>query len=254
MFSFLASLPALLGPLLTGALLLYGAYARWVDVPRKWLLQRRVLLALCLLALACDLWLALSLFLAHRAERQQQLAAVVRARRAHFTLPRDFQYGEQPVPAGSLINRTDPFDKGEALRPLGLNGLEAVRFAHPVQVAGVWAQALQVLPARVELAQDQALGPVYQYDMPSQRWVVNPVVSALACKRGQIATFAAPDIPYDVQAEMDHPSPDGPQARFAPSQWLFRGCENGPPIEVQPAQDDAPPPFSNQGSGQGAGH
>jgi hypothetical protein len=235
------SLLALLGPLLTGALLLYGAYLRWVDLPQKWVLQRRTLLALCLVALLCDAWLGLRLALSQRADQQRQTGAVARAARERFVLPRDFQYGELLVPAGSLVNRRDPFDKGEALRPLALHGLEAVRFAQPVQVAGVWAQALQVLPLRVELAQDQRLGPIHRYDAARQAWAVNPVVPALACKRGQIATFHVPHIPYDVQAEMDRPPPDGPQARCLPGQWLLKNCENGPPVVVEAAPDGTPP-------------
>lgn len=239
------TLLALLGPLLTAALLLYGAYARLVDSPHKWLLERRTLIALCLVALLCDGWLGLRLFLSQRAQDQRQEGAVVRASRERFELPRDFQYGELLVPAGSLINRRDPFDKGEARRPLALHGLEAVRFSQPVQVAGVWAQALQTLPMRVELAQDQRIGPLHRYDAARQEWVVNPLVPALACRRGQIAVFQVPHISYDAQAEMDSPPPDGPLARFLPSQWLFQKCENGEPVDVQPALAGAAPVWSD---------
>lgn len=231
----LAILLPLLGVVLTAALLLYGAYALWYDAPQKVLLSRRALQALCAVALLCDVWLGLRLYLPHSARQAWQDGAALRASRERFTLAQDFQYGELLIPAGSLVNRTDPFDRGEPDRPVALHGLDAVRFAQPVQVAGVWASALQMLPMRVELAQDQRIGPVHRFDTASQRWVVNKLVPALGCKRGQIAVFQVPHIPYDVQAELGRPAPDGPQARFLPSQWLFRNCEAGPPVEVQPA-------------------
>ncbi|SFD89129.1 hypothetical protein [Paracidovorax konjaci] len=225
----------LLGMALTAALLVYGLYARAIDLPYKWRLNGRALIALCVLAALCDAWIAARLYLAHRARQAWEDSAPVRASRERFVLPQDFRYGELSLPAGSLVNRRDPFDKGEPSRPLALHGLEAVRFAQPVQVAGVWASALDVLATRVELAQDQRIGPLHRYDAANQRWAVNPVVPALACRRGQVAVFHAPHIPYDLQAELGRPPPDGPSARFLPSQWLFLRCESGPPVEVQPA-------------------
>ncbi|GKT23216.1 hypothetical protein [Acidovorax sp. SUPP3334] len=238
----LTSFLPLLGLVLTIALLGYGAYALWIDLPQKWLLSRRALLALCAVALLCDAWLGLRLYLSHSERQDWKNGAAYRASRERFALPQDFQYGELLIPAGSLINRQDPFDKGEPVRPLALHGLEAVRFSQPVLVAGVWASALQITPLRVELAQDQRIGPLYRYDSASQSWVPNKVVPALACKKGQIAVFQAPHIPYDVQAEVGKPAPDGPQARFMPSQWMFRNCEAGARIAVQPAHASTPPP------------
>ena len=89
------------------------------------------------------------------------------------------------------------------------------------------ATALQVVPMRVELADNQRIGPVHRYDTATQTWVPNKVMPTLQCRKGQIALFQVPHIPYDLQAEVGKPPPDGPDARFAPSQWLFRGCENG---------------------------
>ena len=235
MLALLNSLLSILAPLLTGALLLYGAYARWLDVPQKWLLTRRALQGLCAAALVLDLLLALQFYLPHSARQARQDGAAVHAARERFVLPRDFQYGELLIPQGSLVNRKDPFDHGEPNRPLALHGLEAVRFAQPVEIAGVWASALQTVPVRVELAQDQTIGPVYRFDSASQSWELHKLVPAMACKKGQIAVFQVPHIPYDVQAELGQPAPDGPQARFLPSQWLFRNCENGPAISVAPA-------------------
>ncbi|WCM88735.1 hypothetical protein [Acidovorax sp. NCPPB 3576] len=231
----------LLGLVLTVALLGYGAYALWVDVPQKWVLSRRALLALCGVALLCDASLGLRLYLSHSDRQDWKDGAVHRASRERFALPQDFQYGELLIPAGSLINRQDPFDKGEPSRPVALHGLEAVRFPQPVLVAGVWANALQINPLRVELAQDQRIGPLYRYDGARQTWVANKVVPALACRKGQMAVFQVPHIPYDVQAEVGKPPPDGPEARFLPSQWMFRNCEVAPPIAVQPAHGSAVP-------------
>jgi hypothetical protein len=106
----------------------------------------------------------------------------------------------------------------------------------------VWASALQIVPTRVELAQDQRLGPLHRYDTATKSWVPNTVISGLACKAGQIAVFQVPPIAYDVQAEVGKPAPDGPDARFMPSQWLFRGCENGPAITLQPAHSPSGAP------------
>lgn len=229
----------LLGLALTAALVLYGMYLRWLDVPHKWTLTRRALQVACGAAVALDALLLVQLYLPHSARQAREDGAVVRASRERFVLPRDFQYGELLIPQGSLINRNDPFDKGEPGRPLALHGLAAVRFAQPVEVAGVWASALQTVPARVELAQDQTLGPVFRYDTATDAWVPHKVMKAVACRKGQVAVFQVPHIPYDVQAEVGRPAPDGPEARFRPSEWLFRGCESGPPVSVAPA---APPP------------
>ncbi len=225
----------LVGLVLTAALLAYGVYARWVNVPHKWLLTRRALQALCAVAFLCNALIVLQWYLSNSARQAQQDGAVVRASRERFVLPQDFQYGELLIPAGSLINRNDPFDKGAPGRPLALHGLEAVRFVEPVLIAGAWASALQTTPARLELAQDQTLGPVYRFDSASQDWIPHKLVPALACKKGQIAVFQVPPIAYDVQAEVGKPAPDGPDARFLPSQWLLRACEKGPAIAVQPA-------------------
>ena len=107
-----------------------------------------------------------------------------------------------------------------------------------MEVAGVLATALQVVPMRVELADNQRIGPVHRYDTATQTWVPNKVMPTLQCRKGQIALFQVPHIPYDLQAEVGKPPPDGPDARFAPSQWLFRGCENGP-VTVQAAYNAA---------------
>lgn len=233
-FTYATLLPTI-GLALTGGLLVYAVYLRFVDIPGKWVLTPRALWLLMALALLGDGLVALRLYSAHSARQTWQDGAALRASRERFVLPQDFQYGELLIPAGSLINRKDPFDKGEPGRALALHGLEAVRFAQPVQVAGVWATALQLHPPRVELAQEQRIGPLYRFDSTTQSWAPNKVMPALLCRKGQMAVFQVPHIAYNVQAELDKPPPDGPDARFMPSQWLFRSCENGPALAVEPA-------------------
>jgi hypothetical protein len=238
----LTMLLPLLGLALTAALLAYGAYVRWVNLPQKWLLTRRALQVLCGVALLCNALILLQWYLAKSAKQARLDGAVVRASRERFVLPQDFQYGELRIPAGSLVNRNDPFDQGEPGKPVALHGLEAVRFAQPVEIAGAWVSALQTTPLRLELAQDQTLGPVYRYDSATQTWILHKLVPALACRKGQMAVFQVPHIEYDVQAEVGRPAPDGPEARFKPSEWLLRACENGPAIAVQPAHPGATAP------------
>lgn len=230
----------LLGLVLATSLLVYGVYVRWIDIPRKWLLTPRTVQILLAVAVLCNAWLGLRLYLSHGAQQAWQDGASIRLGRERFVLPHDYLYGELTIPAGSLINRRDPFDKGEPTRPLALHGLEAVRFSQPVQLAGVWASAMQTVPMRVELAHDQRIGPFYRFDSASQSWVPNTVVSGLTCKKGQIALFHVPHIAHDIQAELGKPAPDGPQARFLPSQWLFRKCEAGPAIALEPAPGKSP--------------
>lgn len=238
---FLTTFVPTLGVVLTAALLIYGVYFRWVDVPHKWLLTRSALTALIVVAVLCDAWLGVRAYASHTEKQSWQDRAALRSSRERFVLPQDVQYGELLIPAGSLINRSDPFDRGEPARPLALHGLDAVRFAQPVEIAGVVAAALQTVPMRVELAENQRIGPVHRYDTATQSWVVNKVVPAINCKKGQVALFQVPHIEYDLQAEVGKPPPDGPDARFAPSQWLFRGCEGGPAVTVQPAYNASAP-------------
>ncbi|MBP9640869.1 MAG: hypothetical protein KBE17_06745 [Acidovorax sp.] len=227
-------IPAL-GVVISALLLIYGVYYRWVDVPQKWLLTPGALIGMVVVAVLCNGWLGVRMYLSQSAQQAWHDSAAVRASRERFVLPQDFQYGELLVPAGSLINRTDPLDRGAPTSPLALHGLDAVRFPQPVVVAGVLVNAMQVLPMRLELAENQRIGPAYRYDTASQNWVPNKVVPYLNCKKGQIATFQVPHIAYDVAAEVGKAPPDGPLARFAPSQWLFKACEAAPPVTVQEA-------------------
>lgn len=155
-------------------------------------------------------------------------------------LPQDLQYGELLIPQGSLIDRYDPFDHGEPQRPLSLRGLRAVRFPHPVQVAGTWATAMEINPTRLELAHDQQIRPVAHFDRQAGdgygAWVSDPARPDLDCQQSEYAWFHRPLIDYDIEAEFGQPEPDGPAARFRPSQWAVTHCESSwGPIELQPA-------------------
>jgi hypothetical protein len=228
-----------LGLVLSVGLLAYAAYRRFFDTGQQFVLAPQALWTLCTLALLCDLWMLVRPFLAQRQEQAQKSSATFSAARQKFKLPHDVLYGELLIPAGSLVNRMDPFDKGEAVRPVALHGLESIRFAQPVRIAGTWVNALQIQPLRLELAEDGPVGPVYRYDEATQSWRLNKVAPALQCRKGQHAIYQVPPIAYDVQAEVGKPAPDGPLARFRPSEWLFRNCENGPSIAVQPAHPQA---------------
>lgn len=165
--------------------------------------------------------------------------------RERFVLPRDFQYGELLIPQGSLINRYG-HDDGEPQAPLGLRGLEAVRFPKAVQVGNVWAAAVQTMPARMELAADQRLGPLYHFDAQANNgygdWVPTTETPYVDCLRGDIASFHAPEPAFDVQAEITTGPPDGAQARFAPSTWRLTGCASGKaPLWIEPLRQLTPP-------------
>ncbi|GAB2460443.1 hypothetical protein GCM10027082_09040 [Comamonas humi] len=200
--------------------------------------------ALAVLALACDVWTGYLLHMNAAIEREMALKAHYRESRRHFVLPQDFQYGELRIPKGSLIDRYDPYDNGTP-EPLGLRGLRTVRFPHPVQVAGVWAVAMQAHPGRLELAHDQNIGPVVHHGGGRlDSWVVDTSRPTLDCRKGEVALFHVPLIDYDIQTEFGKPGPDGPAARFKPSQWRVTGCSQGP-IEVAPAYT-GPAPESAQ--------
>jgi hypothetical protein len=254
----LLSLPQLLllllVPLLGGALTLglLGRALYWRLARRGGIAEffTRSTLALTALAVACNLWTGYLYYLSARLDREIALKTHYRESRSRFVLAQDFRYGELLIPKGSLIDRHDAFDNGEPQRPLGLRGLRAVRFPHPVQVAGVWAIAMEAYPARLELAHDQRIGPVLRFDREAEdgygAWVTDASRPTLACRRGEVALFEAPSIDYDIAAEFSRPGPDGPAARFRPSQWTVRECESDRgPIEVPPAYT-GPAPESAQ--------
>ena len=122
-------------------------------------------------------------------------------------------------------------------------GLDAVRFAHPVQVAGTWASAMN--GGVLELVRDQRIGPVFHFDDKAQDgyggWVLDPSRPYLECKKGQQARFNVPLIDYDIVAEFGKPEPDGPAARFKPSQWAVTECFGAESLEVKPAYTEEGP-------------
>lgn len=178
-------------------------------------------------------------------KQSSESAHYYRQSRERFVLSRDFQYGELLVPQGSLINRYG-HDDGEPQAPLGLRGLEAVRFPKAVQVGNVWAAAVQIMPERMELATDQRLGPLYHFDAQANNgygdWVPTTPTTYVDCLRGDIASFHTPEPAFDVQAEITTGPPDGAQARFAPSTWRLTGCASGKaPLWIEPLRQLTPP-------------
>lgn len=204
--------------------------------PKFW---RWPTITLAVLAMAGNAWGVVLTYQFDQTKKRIALQQHYRDSRKNFVLPEDFQYGELPVPQGSLINKYDAFDNGEPQRPLGLRGLDAVRFPHPVQVAGVWATAMDASSGQLELARDQRIGPVAHFDPKAREdygdWVADPNRPYLECQRGQMARFHVPSIDYDIQTEFAHPGPDGPDARFRPSQWRVTECTDSEgPMKVQP--------------------
>lgn len=209
--------------------------------PRFWRLGTVVL---TVLAIAGDTWGLVLLYQVTLWEQQAVLQDHYRRSRQQFVLPQDFQYGELLIPKGSLINRYDAFDNGEPHRPLRMSRLDAVRFAHPVQIAGVWASAMS--GDLLELDRDQRIAPVFHFDGNARddygAWVADPSRPYLECRKGQQARFHVPLIDYDIVAEFGKPEPDGPDARFKPSQWAVTECFGSQePIEVKPAYADQGP-------------
>lgn len=74
---FLSTFVPALGVVLTAALLIYGVYYRWVDVPQKWLLTREALVALIVVAGLCDVWLGVRAYLSHTEKQTWQDSAAV---------------------------------------------------------------------------------------------------------------------------------------------------------------------------------
>ena len=54
---------------LAGALMIYGVYVRWIDIPGKWLLTTRALQVLIAVAVLFNAWTALRLYLAYAAQQ-----------------------------------------------------------------------------------------------------------------------------------------------------------------------------------------
>ncbi len=191
--------------------------------------------ALAVLCVMLDLWSGYVFYQSVRITQDVEARQRIKATRENFLLDRDFQYGELRLPRGSQIHRYDPFDDGTPDLPLALRGLRAARFPQPIEVARVWGQAMQVTGVvnRVELARDQVIGPRFAYNKQGVL-AHDDRTDSVACKQGQIARFDVPSIEYDIVAEFGKPEPDGPSARFKPSQWQFLGCDDSGPITLPP--------------------
>ncbi|MDO6386999.1 hypothetical protein [Uliginosibacterium sp. 31-12] len=163
------------------------------------------LIAGAVLVALLDCFYAFVLIDGYRTYIEIKEQALNREKRAHFTLSQPVQHCELLMPTGTQITRYDAFDNGEPERPQKLTGLISARFPEPVLIGGAWAIALQSVQGELELARDQ-------------------VIQGQACKTGQIARFDVPLIEYDIVAEFGQEVPDGPLARFKPSQWVFRSC------------------------------
>lgn len=204
----------------------------------------RKTLFITLLALICDLWAGYLFYMTASVKYEFALEQHYKESRSHFVLSQDAQYGELLIPKGSLISRYDAFDNGEPQLPLSLRGLQTVRFPHPVQVAGMWVTAME--PPRMELAWDQQIGPVMRFDPNEEngygKWVYDTKRPKIACARGDIVLLEIPLIDYDIQKEFGKPEPDGPNARFRPSEWGVQECEKGQgPIKVSPVYTGTKP-------------
>jgi hypothetical protein len=241
-FSFFAIFLLFIVPLI-GVVLTLGLLVKAIFFWRK-KAQKRVrffsqkTLFIMLLALICDLWAGYLFYMTASVEYEIVLKEHYKESRRHFVLSQDAQYGELLIPKGSLISRYDAFDNGEPQLPLSLRGLQAVRFPHPVQVAGIWVTAIE--PPRMELAWDQHIGPVMRFDPKEEngygKWVYDTKHPTIACSRGDIVLLEIPLIDYDIEKEFGKPEPDGANARFRLSEWGVQECEKGQePIKVSPA-------------------
>lgn len=162
--------------------------------------------------------------------------------RRNFVLPEDHLYGEIVFPKGTLIKRYDGSDNGEPDLPLSLGGLDAARFPHPVEIAGVMTSALETFPGRLALSEDQDIAPVYYYSSHAGDygdWVRDNTLSSVHCLKGDIALFEVPsrdsDLPDYSEEGVYWNYEDGANAHFKPSEWQFIRCEKNRTIEVPPA-------------------
>ena len=230
-------LPVLAGFLLAGTIVFY-LYRRLrlalnPDTPALTAAVRRRLRIFLAITAALNIWAGYVYYTGYTIYLSVMTQQANKEKRRHFVLQQDYQYGELNVPKGSVIDRYDAFDNGEDTLPVSLRGLRTVSFPHPVTVAGAKARALDATSGIVELAEAQTLGPLYIMDEKGD-YIRDTVHNAKECKEGQLASFNIPLIDYDIRAEFAKPSPDGPDARFRPSQWQLTGCEDGPPIAPAP--------------------
>lgn len=148
-----------------------------------------------------------------------------------FYARQDYQYGSVTFPKGTLVYR-DAYAARDSDK-IGLSGLKSARFAEPIMMRNIPVYAIEIYPLRVELAEDTAIGPVYQlqYEAESNKmiWVENAVVPNMTCQKGDVALF------IDVSEETNDTQwnkKDGVDAHFVPEEWQFVKCETNYQIKV----------------------
>ena len=170
---------------LTAALLIYGVYYRWVDVPQKWLLTREALVALIVVAGLCDVWLGVRAYLSHTEKRTWQKTALPCAPAANASCcPRISNTANCSSQQAASSTAQTPLT-GANPTALALHGLDAVRFLQPVGWLACWRPPCRWCLMRVELADNQRIGPVHRYDTATQTWVPNKVMPTLQCRRAR---------------------------------------------------------------------
>lgn len=241
---FLLFIVPLIGVVLTLGLLVKVLFFWRKKAQKSVMFFSQKTLFILLLALICDLWAGYLFYMMASVKYEFALEQHYKESRRHFVLSQDAQYGELLIPKGSLISRYDAFDNGEPQLLLSLRGLQAVRFPHPVKVAGMWVTAME--PPRMELAWDQQIGPVMRFDPNEEngygKWVYDTKHPTIACSRGDIVLLEIPLIDHDIAKEFGKPEPDGSNARFRPSEWGVQECEKGQgSIKVSPAYTGTAP-------------
>lgn len=179
-------------------------------------------------------------------ERQFNEEMHYKESRRNFILPEDHLYGEIIFPKGTLVKRYDGSDNGEPERPLSLGGLDAARFPYPVEIAGVMTSALETFPGRLELSEDQYIGPVFYYSPHAGDYgalVQDRTIESVRCLKGDVALFDIPsrddDAPDYNEEGVFRNYQDGKEAYFKPSEWKFQYCEKGRSLIVPPAYGSA---------------
>lgn len=144
------------------------------------------------------------------------------------------------------MKRYDGSDNGGPERPLSLGGLDAARFPYPVEIAGVMTAALETFPSRLELSEDQDIGPVFYYSPHAGDYgalVQDKTIETVRCLKGDIALFDIPsrddDAPDYNEEGQYWKYQDGKEAHFKPSEWKFQYCEKGRSLIVPPAYGSA---------------
>lgn len=141
--------------------------------------------------------------------------------RSYLTLDEARPFGEIALPKGSWVNRQDPRLPGSENSPVTMNGVTAVRFPQPQNVAGVPIVAFEVLPPVMELA--------------SAHTFTRPSGQTVRCEAGWLVTFFLP--PDRPAVQWEEWQAGLPAAAFRPSGWTFRECFSGSPIAVLTLQN-----------------